>query len=68
MWLLDYARRCDAGALVVPLSFGGMSSAEARACFDLFAAEVLPALQRHDVGGDIGVTYGATRETARTGA
>ena len=28
--------------------------------FDLFAAEVLPELQRHDVGGDIGVTYGVT--------
>ena len=57
--LLDYVRRTDAGALVVPLSFGGMPADEARACFDLFAAEVLPALQRHDVGGDLGVTYGA---------
>ena len=28
-------------------------------CFDLFATEVLPELQRHDVGGDIGVTYDA---------
>jgi alkanesulfonate monooxygenase SsuD/methylene tetrahydromethanopterin reductase-like flavin-dependent oxidoreductase (luciferase family) len=55
--LLDYARRCDAGALVVPLSFGGMTSDEAHACFDLFAAEVLPELHRHDVGGDLGVSY-----------
>jgi alkanesulfonate monooxygenase SsuD/methylene tetrahydromethanopterin reductase-like flavin-dependent oxidoreductase (luciferase family) len=57
--LLDYVRRTDAGALVVPLSFGGMSAEEARANFDLFAAEVLPELQRHDVGGDLGVTHGA---------
>jgi alkanesulfonate monooxygenase SsuD/methylene tetrahydromethanopterin reductase-like flavin-dependent oxidoreductase (luciferase family) len=55
--LLDYARRTDAGALVVPLSFGGMPPDETRANFDLFAAEVLPELQRHDAGGDIGVTY-----------
>jgi len=57
--LLDYAKRTDAGGLVVPLSFGGMSPDETRANFDLFAAEVLPELKRHDVGGDIGVTYDA---------
>ena len=62
--LLDYVRRCDAGALVVPVSFGGMTSEDARACFDLFAAEVLPELRRHDVGGDLGVPYGATLEPA----
>jgi alkanesulfonate monooxygenase SsuD/methylene tetrahydromethanopterin reductase-like flavin-dependent oxidoreductase (luciferase family) len=61
--LLDYVRRCDAGALVVPLCFGGMPADEARACFDLFAEEVLPELHRHDVGGDIGVTYGAAVTT-----
>jgi alkanesulfonate monooxygenase SsuD/methylene tetrahydromethanopterin reductase-like flavin-dependent oxidoreductase (luciferase family) len=55
--LLDYVRRTDAGGLVVPLSFGGMPPAETRANFELFAAEVLPELKRHDVGGDIGVTY-----------
>jgi len=64
--LLDYIKRCDAGALVVPLSFGGMTADEAHACFDLFAAEVLPELQRHDAGGDLGVSYGAAREAART--
>jgi alkanesulfonate monooxygenase SsuD/methylene tetrahydromethanopterin reductase-like flavin-dependent oxidoreductase (luciferase family) len=58
--LLDYARRCDAGALITPLTFGGMPPEEARASFDLFAAEVLPELKRHDVGGDLGVPYGAT--------
>lgn len=58
--LLDYVRRTDAGALVTPLSFGGMPPDEVRANFDLFASEVLPELQRHDVGGDLGVPYGVT--------
>jgi alkanesulfonate monooxygenase SsuD/methylene tetrahydromethanopterin reductase-like flavin-dependent oxidoreductase (luciferase family) len=58
--LLDYAKRTDAGGLIVPLAFGGMPADEARAGYDLFAAEVLPELQRHDVGGDLGVTYDAT--------
>ncbi len=62
--LIDYARRCDAGALVIPMTFGGMPHHEARASYELFAAEVLPELQRHDVGGDIGVTYGAALEGA----
>jgi len=62
--LLDYVRRTDAGALVIPLSFGGMPPEEATACFDLFVSEVLPELQRHDVGGDIGVHYGATLSEA----
>lgn len=57
--LLGYVKRTDAGGLVVPLVFGGMPAEEARASFDLFATEVLPELRRYDVGGDIGVTYGA---------
>lgn len=57
--LLDYAKRTDAGGLVVPLSFGAMPPDETRANFELFAAEVLPELQRHDVGGDLGVRYDA---------
>jgi alkanesulfonate monooxygenase SsuD/methylene tetrahydromethanopterin reductase-like flavin-dependent oxidoreductase (luciferase family) len=59
--LLSYVKRTDAGGLVCPLVFGGMPADEAQACYDLFAAEVLPELQRHDVGGDLGVTYGAER-------
>lgn len=55
--LLDYVRRTDAGGLVVPLCFGGMDAAEANEAFEVFRAEVLPELQRHDAGGDIGVTY-----------
>lgn len=55
--LLSYVERTDAGGLVVPLCFGGMGASEAQDNFDLFASEVLPELQRHDVGGDIGVTY-----------
>jgi alkanesulfonate monooxygenase SsuD/methylene tetrahydromethanopterin reductase-like flavin-dependent oxidoreductase (luciferase family) len=66
--LLDYARRCDAGALVVPVTFGGMPHDEARASFELFASEVLPELRRHDVGGDVGVTYGTALEGASAGA
>jgi alkanesulfonate monooxygenase SsuD/methylene tetrahydromethanopterin reductase-like flavin-dependent oxidoreductase (luciferase family) len=55
--LLDYVRRTDAGGLVLPLCFGGMPAEEATANFELFAAKVLPELQRHDVGGDLGVAY-----------
>jgi alkanesulfonate monooxygenase SsuD/methylene tetrahydromethanopterin reductase-like flavin-dependent oxidoreductase (luciferase family) len=55
--LVDYVKRTDAGGLVVPLSFGGMSADEAKVNFELFSSKVLPELQRHDVGGDLGVTY-----------
>jgi alkanesulfonate monooxygenase SsuD/methylene tetrahydromethanopterin reductase-like flavin-dependent oxidoreductase (luciferase family) len=58
--LLEYTRRCDAGALVIVTTFGGMPYPEARASIDLFVTEVLPELARHDVGGDIGAPYGAT--------
>jgi alkanesulfonate monooxygenase SsuD/methylene tetrahydromethanopterin reductase-like flavin-dependent oxidoreductase (luciferase family) len=64
--LLDYTQRCDAGGLVVPLCFGGMGTEEASTCFDLFASEVLPELQRYDAGGDIGVTHGAELSEAAT--
>jgi alkanesulfonate monooxygenase SsuD/methylene tetrahydromethanopterin reductase-like flavin-dependent oxidoreductase (luciferase family) len=64
--LLDYTRRCDAGALVIDVTFGGMPYDEAAANFELFVAEVMPELKRHDVGGDIGVTYGASLEGAAT--
>lgn len=56
--LLDYIGLCDAGALVVDMTFGGMPYDEAAANFDLFTTKVLPALRSHDVGGDIGVAYG----------
>lgn len=62
--LLDYAKRTDAAGLVVPLCFGGMDTAESNDAFEVFAAEVLPELQRHDAGGDIGVTYDARPATA----
>jgi alkanesulfonate monooxygenase SsuD/methylene tetrahydromethanopterin reductase-like flavin-dependent oxidoreductase (luciferase family) len=58
--LLSYVKRTDAGGLVVPLVFGGMPADEARVCFDLFSTEVLPELRRHDVGGDLCVTYGGS--------
>lgn len=62
--LLDYVELADAGGLICPLNFGGMPEHEARACYELFAAEVLPELKRHDVGGDLGVTYDTTPATA----
>jgi alkanesulfonate monooxygenase SsuD/methylene tetrahydromethanopterin reductase-like flavin-dependent oxidoreductase (luciferase family) len=53
--LLGMVDRTHAGALVAFLSYGGMSADVARANYDLFAAEVLPALKSKDVGGDFGV-------------
>ena len=57
--LLNYVERTDAGAVLATLSYGGMPYDEANANYDLYAREVLPVLQAHDVGGDIGVPYGA---------
>jgi alkanesulfonate monooxygenase SsuD/methylene tetrahydromethanopterin reductase-like flavin-dependent oxidoreductase (luciferase family) len=62
--LLGYVKRTDAGALVCPVVFGGMPAAEAQASFELFAREVMPELQRHHVGGDLGVTYGTSTSEA----
>jgi alkanesulfonate monooxygenase SsuD/methylene tetrahydromethanopterin reductase-like flavin-dependent oxidoreductase (luciferase family) len=62
--LIDYVGRCNAGALVIDITFGGMPYDEAAANFELFSNEVLPELKRHDVGGDIGVTYDASLEGA----
>lgn len=64
--LLSYVERTDAGGIVVPLVFGGMPEDEARAGYELFATEVMPELQRHDVGGDLGVTYGVAPAAAST--
>ena len=55
--LLNYAKRTDAGGMVVIPSFGAMPAEIANTSYDLLAAEVIPELQRLDVGGDIGVTY-----------
>jgi alkanesulfonate monooxygenase SsuD/methylene tetrahydromethanopterin reductase-like flavin-dependent oxidoreductase (luciferase family) len=60
--LLDYVERCDAGAVVVDLTFGGMPYDEAEANFEIFTSDVLPELKRHNVGGDLGVTYDARPE------
>ncbi len=57
--LLDYAKRADAGGMIVPLCFGGMPTDMANEAFELFSKECLPVLKAHDVGGDIGVTYDA---------
>jgi alkanesulfonate monooxygenase SsuD/methylene tetrahydromethanopterin reductase-like flavin-dependent oxidoreductase (luciferase family) len=55
--LLELVEMVDAGGLIAPLCFGGMPQGEAQESFDLFTSEVLPELKKHDVGGDIGVTY-----------
>jgi alkanesulfonate monooxygenase SsuD/methylene tetrahydromethanopterin reductase-like flavin-dependent oxidoreductase (luciferase family) len=57
--LLDVVKKTNAGGLLVSLAMGGMPPAEAVEAFELFASDVLPALQAHDVGGDLGVTYEA---------
>lgn len=62
--LLGYVEMCDAGALVLPTCFGGMPQGLAEESFELFTSEVLPELQRHDVGGDIGVAYDAVTAIA----
>ena len=52
--------RTDAGAVLVHARrTAACRPTRPHANYDLFASEVLPALQAHDVGGDIGVTYEA---------
>jgi alkanesulfonate monooxygenase SsuD/methylene tetrahydromethanopterin reductase-like flavin-dependent oxidoreductase (luciferase family) len=58
--LLEYVELCDAGGVVIDPTFGGMPYDEAEANFEVLVDEVLPVLKSHDVGGDIGVTYGAS--------
>jgi len=43
--------------VLTTLSYGGMAPDVAAANYDLFTRAVLPVLQAHDVGGDIGVTH-----------
>jgi hypothetical protein len=62
--IVDNVTRCDAGALIVQLRFGGMEPEVAQRNYKLFVEQVLPTLQAHDVGGDLGVQYG-TAASAR---
>lgn len=64
--LIKYVDYLDAGALLVMLSYGGMSAEVAKRNYDLFVSSVLPKLKRYDVGGDIGVL--SSPETAATAA
>ena len=57
--ILDNVGRCEAGGLIIQLRFGGMEKAVAESNYQLFVDRVLPALQAHDVGGDLGVRYDA---------
>lgn len=56
--LLSYVERLDAGGILLAPVFGGMPAEVSRANFDLLTSEVLPRLKAHNVGGDLGVTYG----------
>jgi alkanesulfonate monooxygenase SsuD/methylene tetrahydromethanopterin reductase-like flavin-dependent oxidoreductase (luciferase family) len=63
--LLDYVTRLDAGAVLIVPAYGGMPHEIATRNFELIAEQVVPRLQAHDVGGDIGVTYGTDGESQR---
>ncbi|MEQ8344434.1 MAG: LLM class flavin-dependent oxidoreductase [Sneathiellaceae bacterium] len=66
--LIDRAAFLDIGGLLLLPAYGGMPHEVARANYDLVAARVLPALQAHDVGGDLGVRYGAPAGALRASA
>lgn len=65
--LLKTVDYLDVGGLLVTLCYGGMPHEVARANYDLFVSEVLPAIRAYDVGGDIGVRYrvGPASDAAR---
>ncbi|MGH7820693.1 MAG: LLM class flavin-dependent oxidoreductase, partial [Candidatus Binatia bacterium] len=63
--LLKAVEYLDVGALLTTLCYGGMPPEVARSNFDLFVSRVLPVLKAHDVGGDIGVRYGAGPDSSR---
>ena len=56
--LIENSALIDAGSLICVFGFGGMSDDMAKANVDLFAREVLPVLQKRDVGD-----LGALRQT-----
>ena len=66
--LVRAAEYLDVGALLATLCYGGMPADVARANYELFVGEVLPALKAHDVGGDIGVRYGQGPSAVQAGA
>jgi alkanesulfonate monooxygenase SsuD/methylene tetrahydromethanopterin reductase-like flavin-dependent oxidoreductase (luciferase family) len=52
--LIENSALIDAGSLICVFAFGGMTDDVAKANVDLFAREVLPVLQKRDVG-DLGM-------------
>jgi alkanesulfonate monooxygenase SsuD/methylene tetrahydromethanopterin reductase-like flavin-dependent oxidoreductase (luciferase family) len=60
--ILDYVDRVHAGAVLMVPCYGNMPEDESDANFELIVGEVLPRLKAYDVGGDIGVEYGAGPE------
>ncbi len=65
--IIDNVAKCDAGAVIVQLRYGGMEREVAERNYELFVERVLPALKAHDVGGDLGVLHEAP-EAARAQA
>lgn len=55
--LKRYVALTDAGGLLLLPAYGAMEADVAKANFDLVARSILPALQKVDVGGDLGVPY-----------
>ncbi len=64
--ILEYVDRLDAGGVLIAPSFGGMAPEVSSRNFELLASEVLPRLKVHDVGGELGVTYGVDRTLTPT--
>ena len=62
--LKGYVDLLQAGGLLLLPSYGAMPKEVAQANYDLIARKVIPALQAHDVGGDLGVTYASTVQYA----
>jgi len=55
--ILENVERCDAGAVIIQPRFGGMDQVTANKNYQLFIDKVMPALQAHNVGGDLGVQH-----------
>ena len=55
--ILEYVERLDAGGVLLIPAFGKMPEDVADKNFELISTQILPRLQAHDVGGDLGVRY-----------
>ncbi len=62
--LKGYVDLLQAGGLLLLPCYGAMPKEVAQANYDLIARKIIPELQAHDVGGDLGVTYAPTVQYA----